>query len=113
MQRVMWFSFITTSSTYQPIHPPPHHPQTLAELATQLPLGDLRDWCVASGRGIASANVYADSDMLSRCRAAANSSFTGESNNTIEESKKIEDVYRQQGGDLESLTDVSEDEENA
>ena len=85
----------------------------LAELATQLPLGDLRDWCVASGRGIASANVYADSDMLSRCRAAANSSFTGESNNTIEESKKIEDVYRQQGGDLESLTDVSEDEENA
>ena len=80
----------------------------LAELATQLPEGQLRDWCVASGRGTPSMTVYADSEMLSRCRAAANSSDQEESNPTIEESKESEDIQGQPGPAMDPVAESSE-----
>jgi hypothetical protein len=80
----------------------------LAELATQLPDGNLRDWCVASGRGTPNMTVYADREMLSLCRAAANSPNQEESNPTIEESKESEDIQRQPGPAMDPIAEPSE-----
>ena len=45
----------------------------LADLAALLPAGDMCDWCNLSATGPRSQVVFADSDMLSRCRDAAGS----------------------------------------
>ena len=45
----------------------------LADLAAQLPPGDLCDWCNMSSAGPRAQVVFADSEMLSRCRDAADS----------------------------------------
>ena len=45
----------------------------LADLAAVLPAGDMRDWCNLSATGPPWQVVFADDDMLSRCRDAAGS----------------------------------------
>lgn len=51
----------------------------LAEIASKLPDGDLKKWCEMSSVGPAESVVFADSDMLSRCRQSASSLYTDES----------------------------------
>ena len=42
----------------------------LGEISTQMPKGDLRDWCELSANGPPGQVVYADSSTLKKCRAA-------------------------------------------
>lgn len=59
----------------------------LADLAEQMPKGALRDWCDQSGAGPRSQVVYANSEMLSRCRQAVSSPKTDESKSESKEWK--------------------------
>lgn len=66
----------------------------LAGLASSLPPGELQSWCESSSAGSPNTTVYADSGMLSRCRAAAK--IQNESDAPSEIESNDEDVQGQQ-----------------
>lgn len=80
--------------------------QELADLASKLPLGDMRTWCELSAAGTPRQVVYADGGMLSRCRAAA----VKPKQSGHEKESKHEDVQGQQKSELVVSPDDREDE---
>ena len=85
----------------------------LADLAAKLPHGGLRDWCDSCGIKDSQTIVYADSGMLSRCLAAANSSLTQESNSESNQESNDENIQRQRGPDLDPIADAGQGPQDA
>lgn len=82
-----------------------------AELAAMVPhlRGEMRQWCELSSVGSPGTTVYADAEMLARCKAASEASQTKKAKSKSK--AKDEDVQGQSGAVVESSVDAVSVEE--